>query len=389
MSSDYPHEIALAIRLGVPHLERIAHGIREYAGAKTNWRFLMNPETHDLPPTALKGWQGDGVIALCNTREDEHVLENLGCPVVNISGAIRKTRFARVRNDYEAIGRKAAKYFWQRGFRRVGFYGVQGVWYSSEIERGFAQTLAELGGASARVIHSASTIGETPNWNQGQEELELWLSSMEPPFAVLAAHDPRATMVIRACERVGLRVPNDVAVLGVNDDTSTCESSFPTLSSIERNGRELGRRVARHLDELIRGDFTATASDAEKEIVIAPGEIVQRESTQAFAVDHPQLRRAVQFVEARFRESISIEEIADSCGKSRRWLEEVFRKQLDRSPSEFLRELRVECAREILEEDPQLKLVDLARAVGFSNGRQMNAAFLKVVGAKPRELETR
>ena len=72
------------------------------------------------------------------------------------------------------------------------------------------------------------------SWNHGQEELDKWLTTVGPPFAILAAHDPRAFMVVRGCERAGLRGPNDVAVLGVNDDTSTCETSHPPLSSLLR-----------------------------------------------------------------------------------------------------------------------------------------------------------
>ena len=89
MSRRQPLEIALAINVGVTHLERVVRGIRDYAERHTNWRFLISPETHYLSPTALEGWNGDGVIALANTPEDIRVLKSLNCPVVNLSGPVR------------------------------------------------------------------------------------------------------------------------------------------------------------------------------------------------------------------------------------------------------------------------------------------------------------
>jgi LacI family transcriptional regulator len=371
-------EIALAIRVGVPHLERVAQGIREFAQAHTEWRFLVSPETHDLPPVSLKGWRGDGVIALCNTQEDERVLRGLGCPVVNISGALRRSHFPRVRNDYREIGRGAALYLRQRGFRRFGFYGVSGVWYSEEIEKGYCESIETLG-FSVEALRSASTIGDLPRWDQGQEELERWLLSMEAPFAILAAHDPRATMVIRACERIGLRVPTDVAVIGVNDDTGTCETSRPTLTSIERDGNAVGWRVAKTLNRMIEGEMV------ESEIVLPPGGIRERESTGAFAVEHAALVAAVRFVEEHYGESIGVDQIAEASEKSRRWLEEAFRRELNRSPSEFLKETGVEAAGARLAEERGVGIGVLAGACGFSGTRQINEAFRRLKGVGVRE----
>lgn len=375
-----PHEIALAIRLGVPHLERVAKGIREFARAHTDWRFFMNPETHDLSPLALEGWRGEGVIAMCNTREEEGVLKSLGCPVVNISGALEKTIFPRVRPDYREIGRRAAAYLWKRGFRRLGYYGVEGVWYSREIESGYRE-FGEAQGVAIASLRSASTIGETPRWDQGQEELDAWLLEFEKPFAILAAHDPRATMVIRACDRNGLAVPREVGVIGVNDDTSTCEASRPTLTSIERNGEALGWKVAEFLDEMIAQQLLNPA----REIVIPPGEVRVRESTQTFAIDHPALREAVAFVEAHHAQPISVDQIAAAAGKSRRWIEDRFRAELQCSPSEFLRLVRVETATDLLSADQKLGIGELADRCGFSGTRQINAAFRAVAGMSVRE----
>jgi len=368
------NEVALAIRVGVPHLARVAQGIRDYANEKTDWRFLISPETHDLPPISLRGWSGSGVIALCNTDEEVRVLSELNCPVVNISGALRTTSFPRVRNDYREIGRRAAEFLRKRGFRRFGFYGVEDVWFSAEIEAGFCDSISAQGFTFEK-LHSASTMGSMPRWDHGQEALEEWLSSQKPPFAVMAAHDPRATMVIRACERVGLRVPGDVAVIGVNDDTVTCETCRPTLTSIRRSGHEVGRLAAKTLNCMMRGEAV------EPEALVKSGRFVERESTRTLAIDHPGLASAVDFVSEKFTEAIGVDQIVAASGQSRRWLEEAFRRELNCSPAGFLKRQRVEAAREILHKKPAIGPGELAASCGFSGTRQLNAVFERETGS--------
>ncbi len=366
-------EVALAIRVGVPHLGRVAQGIRDFADAETDWRFLISPETHDLPPRSLEGWRGSGVIAQCNTPEEVRILSGLNCPVVNISGALRETPFPRVINDYREIGRRAAEFIRERGFRRFGFYGVADVWFSAEIEAGFCEAVAEQG-LSSEILHSASTMEAVPRWDHGQEELEEWLLSLQPPFAVMAAHDPRATMVIRACERVGLRVPSDVAVIGVNDDTITCETSRPTLTSIRRSGHLVGRLAAEILYRLMRGDAV------EQESIVMPGRFMERESTRTLAIDHPALAMAVEFVRGNFHEQVGVEQIVAASGQSRRWLEEAFRRELSCSPAGFLKRERVKTCQRAIRSKPAIGRGELAAKCGFSGTRQLNAVFERETG---------
>lgn len=368
----------MAVRAGVPHLERVAHGIRQYAEKRARWRFLINPESHDLQPASLKGWQGDGVIALCNTTADQRVLRTLKCPVVNISGARRRSAFPRVRNDYREIGRRAAAYLRNRGFRRFGFYGVEDLWYSEEIEAGLAE-FAELNQIPVWSLHAENPLEAIPRWNRGQEKLEKWLRQIPTPFAVLAAHDPRAAIVIRACERVGLKVPGDVAVLGVNDDTVTCETCHPRLTSIDRNGFEVGWYAAKTLDLMMRGGAVPD------ERVIEAGEVRERKSTDSLAVERPELMAALRFIRSNYHEPISVEQIAEACGKSRRWVEGAFRAELNCSPSDFLQRSRVEAAVAQLEAGASLTLGRLAETSGFSGSRQLNAAFQRLFRCRVKD----
>ncbi|MDF1861175.1 MAG: DNA-binding transcriptional regulator [Verrucomicrobiales bacterium] len=380
MSINNNDEVALAIRVGVPHLARVAQGVRDYADNQTNWRFLISPETHDLPPCSLRGWSGAGVIAQCNTPEEVHTLEDLGCPVVNISGALQQSPFPRVINDYREFGRRSAHFLRKRGFRRFGFYGVSKVWYSEEIEKGFRETISREG-LAVNTLRSTSTMDAFPRWDHGQEELEEWLLSQKPPFAVMAAHDPRATMVIRACEKVGLEVPADVAVIGVNDDTVTCETCRPTLTSIRRGGHLVGRLAAETLHRLIQGFPSA------QEQIVTPGRFMERESTRTLAIEHPSLVFAVDFVSSHFHEPIGVEQIALASGQSRRWLEGAFRRELNCSPADYLKQERVKVAKETLRASPAIGRGELAARCGFSGTRQLNAVFERETGRSVKEYQ--
>lgn len=369
-----PREIALAINVGIVHLERVTRGIRAFATRNTEWRFLVSPETHYLSPAALEGWKGDGVIALANTEEDFRVLRSLRCPVINLSGVVEDSPFPRVRPDYRRIGALAAKHLLDRGFRRFGFYGVSEVWYSSQYERGFVQEVAGRG-YPCEVLRVPSTLGNRVRWNVGQEELEGWLAGMSSPIGVMAAHDPRATMVIRACERVGLQVPEDVAVIGANNDTVACESCRPSLTSVERNDSEIGWCAADRLSKLIAGETVA-----ETDWVVPPGRVRERASTDSFAVEQPDLAAAVRLARDRFRETIGVAALVAASGRSRRWLETAFLEQMGQSPSAFLARLRTREATRLLGEESRMSLGEVAARSGFSGTRQLNAHFLREFG---------
>lgn len=380
MKRSRPLEIALAVNVGITHLERVVRGIREYAARHSNWRFLVSPETHYLSPAALEGWRGDGVVALANTDEDFRVLASLDCPVVNLSGVREVSLFPRVRPDYETIGRIAARHLLERGYRRFGFYGVARVWYSSSYERGFSFELAARG-YSCAVLRVPATLSEKTRWDTGQGELELWLGKMQAPFAVMAAHDPRAAMVIRACERVGLRIPDDVAVIGVNNDTIACESCQPPLSSIERNDSLIGTAAARLLDKLIRGREPSTM-----EQVVPPGALRERASTDGLVVDDPDLLAAITYAKSHFRLPIGVPDLVGTSSRSRRWLEDAFAEALDCTPGAFLARLRQREARKLLTGGAGLSLGQVALRSGFSGTRQMNASLRKDGGAAAGEI---
>lgn len=364
-------EIALAINTGVPHLQRIAQGIRDYADRhRTDWRFMVSAEMFNLTPTALKGWSGGGVIAHCETPDDERALLRLGCPVVNVSGVLPQSSLPRICNDNREVGRLAALNLLRRGFRRFGYYGISGAWYSSGREAGFGEEI-EAAGASLEVLRSVGSFARLPRWDHHQDDLDRWLASIQPPFAVMGVHDPRAAMVIRACRRIGLRVPADVAVIGCANDPVICEWQRPTLSSIDLDAWTLGFRSAEMLDRMMK------RRQVPAETVVSPRGVMERDSTDTHSFEQPQIAAAIRFIETEFQRPVSVDEIAEASGKSRRWIEQMFRRELGASPSEFLKQTRVRAVANHLKQDPAARPGQLASTCGFNSNRQMYTAFLK------------
>jgi LacI family transcriptional regulator len=367
-------EIALAFNVGVPYLHRIAQGIREYADAhRPDWRFMLSAEMFNLTPASLKGWRGAGVIAHCDTRQDEQVVHGLGCPAVNISGVLAASRLPQVRSDNHAIGCLAATTLLRRGFQRFGFYGIRGARYSADREAGFRETIDAAGGR-CDVLRSDGSFSRRPRWDRHQDDIDGWLRTLETPCAVMGAHDPRAAMVIRACRRVGLHVPKDIAVIGSGNDPVICDWQNPALSSIDPDAHAIGRLAAETLDRLMAGKTVPVAT------LVTPTGVRERQSTNTHAFEQPHLAAAIRFIETEYRHQISIDQIATAAARSRRWLESAFRREMGLSPAAFLRRTRVRAIAAELRLDPTLRPSRLAALCGFTSNRQMFTAFEQETG---------
>lgn len=372
--------IALALPLGVPHLERVVHGLRLYAREHTDWDFITSPETHSIPVGSLASWDGDGVIAMVNTREDLRVVRRLRCPVVNLSGALAEAGLPRVRVDYALAGRMAAEHLLSRGFEKFAFYGLRDVFYARACLEGFREHLQQHGGECS-VYEDESTIGLAKPWRLNHAALDAWLKRLDSPVGLMTSHDPRAVMVIQACRRIGRRVPQDIAVIGLNNDMHSCEFCEPPLSSVSRPGEKIGFEAAALLDRLIQGR-PAPAGD----IIFAPEEVIERASTNTLAVeDNEPLAEALRYIHQHLAQPIGVEDILQQIAVSRRWLEMAFKKKLRTTPHAYISQARIKRAQGRLAEGRKLRFKQIALDCGFSSTRQLNLIFQRYTGMSLRD----
>ena len=379
MSRPTRRRVALAFPATVPHFARTIKGIVEYARGHGRWVFVGSPE-HDsrtMSVEELRGWDGDGVIALVNTRQEARVAQRLGMPVVNLSGALEHAGLPRVRSDYEACGRLAAEHLLERGFRRFAYFGLCGIWYAQCFGRGFISRL-EQDGRPCAVLEVPSNIGSRRPWYQGSKELEDWLKKLRPPVGLLACHDPRARMVAEACERLGLRVPHDVAIVGINNDELTCEFCSPPLTSIARHGERIGVEAAAMLDRLMEGKPLPVM-----DVLIPPEGVVPRASTAVDVIEDPVVAAAVHYIREHAGTPIDVHDIVEVVPRSRRWLEQRFRDCLGVSPYEYLCRVRVQRAQTLLTDPRKPLLKEVALRCGFREVRRLRITFQRCLGLTP------
>jgi LacI family transcriptional regulator len=378
-----PKKVALAFPTAVSWLAVLADGVADYARRHGGWDFTTSPptlaEAEELALTthSLKDWPGDGVIAIISDRAEARAARRLEIPVVSVGGNLRDCGLPRVMVDPYAVGRLAAEHLLQRGLRQLAYYGLRGPWYSQERRRGFVDR-AVAAGVPCEVFEMPPNTDPRATWLKRRAPLAQWLQRLPLPVGILAVHDYRARVLVDECVRLGLDVPHDVAVLGVDNDRTVCEFCQPTLSSVSRSAWQVGYEAAALLDRLMSGQPAPRST-----ILIPPDGVVARRSTDTVAVDDPHVGAAVHFMRDHLSEVFGIEQVMKHVSVSRRRLHELFLRLLQRTPYEYLCHLRVERAKQLLAVPQRVKMQKIAAACGFSSPARMRLVFQRVAGTTP------
>ncbi len=362
--------IVLAFPPTVSHTGQLLRGIFKYARTYTRWRLIFSAEVAEEAFLGLKDWEGDGVFAMITSTRDLVSARRLRCPIVNLSGALSESEFPRVRPNYRQAGELAAEHLINRQFRRFGFFGIKGMWYAKQHWEGFFGRLQRQG-FFASVFEREVGFRDSHSLTDRIVELEAWVSRLKLPVGIYCVRDARSITLVEACYRVGLRVPQDVAVISFDNDETLCEACIPPLTSIERNDAKLGFEAARLLDQLIHGHATSPFED----IVVPVGRVIQRASTDTFGVANPRVATIIEELYRRLGSSVDFGLLAKQVGRSRRWLEAEFRKQLHISPHQFLNRLRLNRAKELMQNQPDLLLKNVAANSGFSSYKQLERIY--------------
>jgi LacI family transcriptional regulator len=376
--------VALAFPLAVPYLALFMRGVTDYARTHGPWTFSASPaiegpfpETLAMPVRSLRDWPGDGVIAAITTREETEEAKRMGIPVVNLAGTLRDAELPRVMVDHRAIGRLAAEHLLECGLRNFIYLGLKDVWYSELRRDGFAERIAEAGGQLS-VYETPCRIDPSQSWQSGLAEIDRSLDGIVPPVGILAVHDYRARLLVDECLRLGLSVPNDVAVIGVDNDDVICEFCQPPLSSVSRSGYRTGYEAAALLDRLMAGQPAP-----EHDLLIPPDGVVKRKSTDLIAVHDPHVAKAMRYIQEHLGEPFGVEKLLRLLPISRRRLENLFKKCLGRTPYDYLCHVRVNRAKELLSGAEKLGIAEVSQRCGFPNKQRFRLVFIRMVGTSP------
>jgi len=371
--------IALALPLDVVFVERLLPAILDFARNQGNWQFTRIPERLTTSFDWLRNWDGDGAFVLIGNQTDVKVARSLPMPIVNVGGYLLDPRIPTVTLDQQMVGRLAAQHLLARRFHRFAYYGVRNLWYSEQRRTGF-ETTVQSAGYQCKSFVGKSLIGLPQDWRRTAGELARWLRSLQTPVGIMASWDLRAQMLSEACAMIGLRVPEDVAIVGVDNDPIACEFSVPQLSSVSRNDRELGLQAASLLSQLLEGK-----RPSKLPILIPPDSVAARRSTETLVIEDPEIADVVQRIRGQLNEVFGVERLLRLSSLSRRQLEQRFRKSVGSPPYAFLNELRVERAKLLLVEPRKHTLTHIALACGFSELRRFRTVFRRLTKLSPAE----
>ena len=369
--------VALAFPIRLAHLHTIVRGMADYAQQHGNWIFTTSGEAHDLPIKSLKRWQGDGILASFGTDEEAAAARRMKIPVVTFVGVVKNPGIPRVMMDQAAIGRLAAEHLMVRGFRQFAFYGIEHAGYSLIREAAFSERLVSKGFSVDRCV-SPNMLEHKKLWDDEIDELAKWLKTLPLPIGIFAVSDVRARMLADACSMIGRKIPQEIGIIGVDNSQMDCEFGSPQLTSIECDWWRVGYKAAELLDSLMNGQ-----PPPAQDLLIQPTGIIARESTAVTIIEHPAVAKAVEYAKANLNESFGVKALVTAAGVSRRYLETAFLSSLHRTPADFLAEMRVERAKEMLA-TRTFTLSRVAQECGFSDLRQFRRVFTRVEKMSPR-----
>lgn len=324
-----------------------------------------------MDPTEVAG-TADGVIIQGGSEETWAILRKRRVPVVQV-GALRAPvpGVTTVLPDNEEAGRRAAEHFLGRGFGELAFLGARGHHYAEERRAGF---LAAGGDAVrhqwVRAYNDAA----------GREALATWLGGLPSGTGLFASNDILARTAIRTLEAEGRRVPEDVAVVGVDDDEIESALSPVPLSSVDVRGDGVGQAAAQELARQLGAG--GPGEDGGRVIRVPAGEVVVRRSSDILRVGHPALARSLALIREEAERRLDPAEVARASGVSRRTLERLFQKWLGRGIEAELRRARLERARALLA-NGELSIGEVAERASFRDIYHLSRAFGEAYGESP------
>ena len=372
--------VAMMLELEWPYRRHheVFAGTHRYGQEQGGWKFILDEYPELVLESKRSNDMYDGIIGRVTPRLAA-AARAAGVPLVNVWRNSPVTDVPLVAPDFEAAGRMAGEHLLARGFEHFGFLGRKREKSTRDRLAGFRAVLTAAGFSCSALMVSAGCSSNPANWRKFTAQLDEWMGEWPGPTGVSTSYDLLARHVACACDRRGLSVPQDVALVGTHNESVICLHPEPSLTSIDLGYERVGYRAAQLLDRLMDGE-----SPPDQPLLIAPAELIPRQSTDSYAVDDPLVARALRFIAEHGHEAIKVSDVVAAMPASRRAMERRFQNAMRRSIADEITRLRLERAkRRLVESDESLKSV--AGASGFSNPTHFYRAFIRVEGLSPTE----
>lgn len=367
--------VALLVETSNAYARGLLFGVRKYVANQSGWSIYIGEHSRQNTDLSwLDGWHGDGVLARIENEETARRVRRLGVPTVNLSSAGLAPEFPCVETNDETIARWAVEHFAERGLQHFGFCGDSRFGWSVKRQERFIEHVREHGSEPHCFKLSASGTAA-----DNRRSLVAWLLALPKPVGVLACYDIAGHELLEACKIANLAVPDEVVVLGVDNDELLCNLTSPPMSSIQPDTTKTGYLAAQLLDEMMAGVRLEPALH-----LIEPLRITARQSSDLFSVDDPLVSKALRLIRDRADDNVSVEAVTRHVGLSRRSLDYRFVTLLQRTVHDEIVRVRMQRVADLLLQT-DWPLPQIAEHLGFSHSEYMGVAFRKHTGKAPGE----
>lgn len=374
-------KILLLIDYSTEFSRKLLRGLMDYTKENGEWTFYRMPLYYKTLLGEIgifdwaKEWKADAIIAQWEQGRFD-ILKNLNIPVFLQNYNEKNEYFSYINGDYISTGRLAARFFIQRGYKNFAFYGYKGFKWSLERAEGYRSEVEKIRGNY--YYYDSDNLNEI-QWSRAHIELEEWLISLPKPVALFACDDNFAIQISEVCKMNHILIPQEISLLGVDNDELICNLSEPPISSIVLNIEKGGYEIGRQIDKIILNRRNEPFS-----ISIDPLHIELRKSTEQFSIKDKNIIKVVNYIENNFRNNYNIKLLTDLVPLSRRNLEIKFRQELGISIYQFLLNHRIEYFANLLLTTDR-EVYEIASESGFNNCKNASRYFKKVKGYTPLE----
>ncbi len=370
--------VALLIEASRTYARGLVRGVARYNREHGKWSIYFKPHgLDDPPPTWLKDWKGDGILARIGNRRTADAVLQTGLPVVELRRAIPDLGLPTIGPDHCAVAQLAAEHLLERGFRHFGYCGLfPGVHPPMDEAREHFKGLIQDAGFQCGVFQ-ARRRGEA--WEQQQERIAQWVDSLPKPLGVMACNDDRGLQVLDACRRAGAAVPDEVAVIGAGNDECLCDVALPPLSSVDLLPQRVGYEAAAMLDRIMDGMELPT-----QQILVEPDGVVARQSTDVLATDDQAVVRAISFIRQHACDQIKVADVLAHAKLSRTALEPRLKRVVGRTIYQEIRRNQIEQVKQLLV-TTDLPTKQIARQCGFNYVEYMARVFRRATDRTPAQ----
>ncbi|MCC5936117.1 MAG: DNA-binding transcriptional regulator [Lunatimonas sp.] len=377
------YKIILLLDFAEEYSKSLLKGISKYSSEHGPWTYCRMPlyyrETIGIEGIInwAKEWGADGIIGqLYNDMDIKLILESR-IPVVAQDFKERFKELPNITGAYRETGLMGASYFLQKGFKNFAFYGFNDIVWSRERAEGFEEKINSVGYKVHYFEHRKSR--STDLWYYKSNSLSKWLVSLPKPIALMTCDDNQGLHITEACKQNKIRIPEEVAVLGVDNDVMLCELSDPPLSSIAMDVEKGGYDTAKLMDHMIKNGF-----ESHYDIVVKPTQIITRQSTDIYATNDDHIASTLKYIHKNIEKNLQVDEVVKQVPLSRRTLEKRFLQITGFPIYKYISNLRIEkFAQKLLETDQTV--FEIAMDLGLNDSKNIARQFKQVKGCNPVE----